>query len=159
EKALKKMQDSRGAANAAPAPAGVVTTVRRPDVTGLEGSPVAAAAATLPAALRSEPQAVPVPRSSGKFVTLNLSALRSAGLVPVADEERRAASEYRQIKRPLIAGALGRGPPAVPNGRVIMVASALPGEGKSFTSVNLAFNMALEKDTTVLLVDADLPKP
>jgi receptor protein-tyrosine kinase len=40
-----------------------------------------------------------------------------------------------------------------------MVASALPGEGKSFTSVNLAFNMALEKDTSVLLVDADLPKP
>jgi protein-tyrosine kinase len=108
--------------------------------------------------MRSEAQAVAVSRS-GKFITVNLGGLRSAGLLPVDDEERRIASEFRQIKRPLIAGALGRGTPAVSNGRTIMVASALPGEGKSFTSINLAFNMALEKDTSVLLVDADLPKP
>jgi len=37
-----------------------------------------------------------------------------------------------------------------------MVTSSLPGEGKSFTSTNLALSIALEKDFTVLLVDADL---
>jgi len=135
EKALKKLQDSRSAA-----------------ATG------GAAPASPPVSFRSEAPAVAVPQS-GKFVTVNLSALRSAGLLAVHDEERRIAAEYRQIKRPLIAGALGRGTPVVPNGRTIMVASALPGEGKTFTSVNLAFAMALEKDTSVLLVDADLPKP
>ena len=40
-----------------------------------------------------------------------------------------------------------------------MVSSALPGDGKTFTSVNLALSMALEKDHTVLLVDGDVAKP
>jgi Mrp family chromosome partitioning ATPase len=37
-----------------------------------------------------------------------------------------------------------------------MVASAVPGEGKTFTSVNLALSMRLEEDVTVLLVDGDV---
>jgi exopolysaccharide/PEP-CTERM locus tyrosine autokinase len=40
-----------------------------------------------------------------------------------------------------------------------MVTSALPGDGKTFTSINLALSMALELDISVLLVDADAPKP
>ena len=43
--------------------------------------------------------------------------------------------------------------------RLIMVTSALPGDGKTFTSINLAFSMARERDISVLLVDADLLKP
>jgi exopolysaccharide/PEP-CTERM locus tyrosine autokinase len=115
--------------------------------------------ATAAPTARAEPPPVPAVTRSNKIVQVNLSALREMGLLAAENEERRVASEYRQIKRPLIAAALGRRMPAVHNGRVIMVASALPGEGKTFTSVNLALNMALEKDTTVLLADADLPKP
>ena len=37
-----------------------------------------------------------------------------------------------------------------------MVTSALPGDGKTFTSINLALSMALERDVSVLLVDADV---
>jgi receptor protein-tyrosine kinase len=40
-----------------------------------------------------------------------------------------------------------------------MVTSSLPGEGKSFTAINLAISMAMEMDRTVLLVDADVAKP
>ena len=39
-----------------------------------------------------------------------------------------------------------------------MVSSALPGEGKTFITLNLALSMARERDISVLLVDADLPK-
>jgi receptor protein-tyrosine kinase len=39
-----------------------------------------------------------------------------------------------------------------------MTASALPNEGKTFTSINLAMSLALEQDITVLLVDADVAK-
>jgi Mrp family chromosome partitioning ATPase len=39
-----------------------------------------------------------------------------------------------------------------------MVTSALPGDGKTFTSINLALSMALERDVSVLLVDADVAK-
>jgi protein-tyrosine kinase len=40
-----------------------------------------------------------------------------------------------------------------------MVTSALAGEGKSFTSLNLAMSIAAELDHTVMLVDADVARP
>ena len=40
-----------------------------------------------------------------------------------------------------------------------MMASALPGDGKTFTSINLALSMARERDISVVLVDADVAKP
>lgn len=94
-----------------------------------------------------------------RIISIDQTALRSAGLLPPEHQERQIANQYRQIKRPLIANALGRGKPQLPNGQLIMVASAMPGEGKTFTSINLAFSMAREKDMRVLLVDADVPKP
>lgn len=42
---------------------------------------------------------------------------------------------------------------------LIMVTSAVAGEGKSMTSVNLAISLAQELDLTVLLIDADLRRP
>jgi Mrp family chromosome partitioning ATPase len=40
-----------------------------------------------------------------------------------------------------------------------MITSSLPGEGKTFTSVNLALSLARERDVSVLLIDCDIPKP
>ena len=42
---------------------------------------------------------------------------------------------------------------------LLMVTSAIPGEGKSLTATNLAISMAQEYDLTVLLIDADLRRP
>lgn len=92
-------------------------------------------------------------------IVLDRHALRTAGLLPPALEERRLSSQYRKIKRPLIANAMGRGVERLPRGYVIMLASAMPGEGKTFTAVNLALSIANEKDLRVLLVDADVAKP
>jgi protein-tyrosine kinase len=44
----------------------------------------------------------------------------------------------------------------VDGGNTLMVTSAIPGEGKTLTSVNLAMTFAREFDQTVLLVDCDL---
>ena len=63
------------------------------------------------------------------------------------------------IKRPLIANAMGKGAAPIRRGNLIMVTSALSGEGKSFTAINLAMSIAMELDNTVMLVDADVPKP
>jgi protein-tyrosine kinase len=90
---------------------------------------------------------------------IDRNALRAAGLLPPESQVRMLAGQYRQIKRPLIAAAFGRGIEKVDKGQFIMVASALPGEGKTFTCVNLALSMAMEKDTSVVLVDADVAKP
>ncbi|MBA4417630.1 MAG: tyrosine protein kinase [Syntrophus sp. (in: bacteria)] len=42
------------------------------------------------------------------------------------------------------------------NGNTIMITSALPGEGKTLTSVNLALTLAKDYNKTALLVDCDL---
>jgi receptor protein-tyrosine kinase len=94
-----------------------------------------------------------------KLVRIDAHALRSAGLAPPEHQQRALADQYRHIKRPLVAAAIGRGAPKLERGQLIMMASAMPGEGKTFTSINLALSMALEKDVSVLLVDADVAKP
>ncbi len=96
-------------------------------------------------------------RSCGT-VTLDLDALRSSGLLAPEAHERGILQQYRCIKRPLVKNAFGRDAPAVPFGRMIAVSSAVPGEGKTFTSFNLALNLSFEQDTQVLLVDADVAK-
>jgi exopolysaccharide/PEP-CTERM locus tyrosine autokinase len=107
-------------------------------------------------ALTAMDDPAPVPR---RTVTLDLEALRAAGVLPPADKQQAFARQYRRIKRPLIAAAAGRSETPIANGNVIMVASALPGEGKTFTSFNLALSFARERDLEVLLVDADVAKP
>jgi len=87
-------------------------------------------------------------------ITIDTAALRSRGYLPELGLERRFADHYRQIKRPLIEKALSGGPEM----RILVVASALPGDGKTFTSINLALSMARERDASVLLIDADGPK-
>ena len=86
-------------------------------------------------------------------------SMRIAGLLPPAHQEREIAQQFRHIKRPLINNALGRGVERLPEGNLVMVASAVPGEGKTFTSLNLALSMRLEEDVTVLLVDGDVVNP
>jgi protein-tyrosine kinase len=89
-------------------------------------------------------------------VLVEISALRAGGHLPEESKGRQFADHYRQIKRPLIEKALaGDGGQR----RLIMVTSALPGDGKTFTSINLALSMARERDISILLVDADVPKP
>lgn len=67
--------------------------------------------------------------------------------------------QFRRIKRPLINNASGFETTPVKNGNLIMVTSALSGEGKTFTAINLAKSIAMERDKKVLLVDVDLGRP
>lgn len=66
--------------------------------------------------------------------------------------------EYRRIKRPLLANAFGTASKLVRDGNLIAVTSSVPGEGKSFTSLNLALSIAMERDHGVLLIDCDTSK-
>jgi protein-tyrosine kinase len=90
---------------------------------------------------------------------INLARLKQAGMITPDGERSTIAEEFRQIKRPLLMNAFNQGVAQVKNGNLIMVTSSLPGEGKSFSSVNLAMSIAMEMDHTVLLVDADVAKP
>jgi protein-tyrosine kinase len=97
-----------------------------------------------------------VPCRTDRVVRVSRAALRSAGLIGPENEERRIAEEYRLIKRPLL-GTIARDDTG-PLGKVIVVTSALPGEGKTFTSFNLALSLALERDMQVVIIDGDVAR-
>ena len=74
------------------------------------------------------------------------------------DDKRTAMTEgFRRIKRHILVN-MAKPKAGVP-ANVVMVTSALPGEGKTFCAINLAISIALEMDYSVLLVDADVAKP
>lgn len=83
---------------------------------------------------------------------------RAFGMVPGDLARSHILEEYRRIKRPLLVSAEERRAKGEPHANLVMVTSALAGEGKTFTAVNLAMSLAMERDKTVLLVDADLVK-
>ncbi len=94
-------------------------------------------------------------------IELDLPALKRRGFVTPDSLKSQIADEFRVLKRPIIRNALGRAGVRVKNSNsnLVMVTSALPGEGKTFTSINLALSMAMEIDSTVLLVDGDVAHP
>jgi exopolysaccharide/PEP-CTERM locus tyrosine autokinase len=61
--------------------------------------------------------------------------------------------QFRRLRTHIIKPAMGNTP------KIIMVASAMSGEGKSFVAVNLANIIAVELHSHALLVDCDLRNP
>jgi protein-tyrosine kinase len=99
------------------------------------------------------------PTSASRCIELDLDAIAAAGIVTPNAARSRIADQYRVVKRPLIANAVEKGAVGVKHSNLIMVTSALAGEGKSFTAINLAMSIATELDHTVMLVDADVARP
>lgn len=101
-------------------------------------------------------------RAKGKEAkaTINLPLVRidSLGMVSPDHPKSKIAEEYRVIKRPLLMNIRGEGASEIENANLILVTSAVSGEGKTFSAINLAMSIAMEQDTTVLFVDADVSK-
>jgi protein-tyrosine kinase len=152
ERALKKLQESRGALPAESARGAASAEPAKAELT----HPVSRSPQPQPTAAPVEPIPPLAPR---RTIAIDRNVLRAMQLLPPPDAERLIASQYQRVKRPLVASALGKSATPIANGHLIMLASALAGEGKTFTSINLALSMALEKDIKVLLVDADVAKP
>jgi protein-tyrosine kinase len=96
----------------------------------------------------------------GPQLTLDRGRLASFGIAIPSSARSRTVEEFRLVKRNLMAtwsqgDLIGDRRP----GRLIMVTSARPGEGKTFTSINLALAFASEKDVKALLVDVDTQHP
>jgi protein-tyrosine kinase len=108
-----------------------------------------------------------------KSVELDLVRLAEMGYLVPGAPRSGLADELRGIKQPLLKNVRAEPPsqeagatnPALPSvhpsthPNLIMVTSALPGEGKTFCALNLALSIASEVDSSVLLVDADVVRP
>jgi exopolysaccharide/PEP-CTERM locus tyrosine autokinase len=110
-----------------------------------------------------ERSAVPVARKKvaieGEKFHVSEEDLMRGGLLAPLENAVHVANEFRRIKRPLIANATRTGADAALHQNVIMIASGLPGAGKTFCAVNLAMSLSLERELNVVLVDADVAKP
>lgn len=110
------------------------------------------ASASLQRAAHADPEPV-------RGADINLARLQQMGMVTHDGGRTAVAEDFRIIKRPLLRNAKSAISGGLKNGNLIVVTSALPGEGKTYCAVNLAISIAMEKDHTVLLVDADVARP
>lgn len=94
-----------------------------------------------------------------QYRPLNLARLAEQGMLTQEGGRSSVAEDFRIIKRPLLRQARASGAEAIRHGNLIVVTSAMPGEGKTYCAVNLAMSIAMEMDITVLLVDADVARP
>lgn len=106
------------------------------------------------------PTAEPALFAPGPQLTLDRGRLASFGIAIPSSARSRTVEEFRLVKRNLMAAW---SPSDLTgdrrSGRLIMITSARPGEGKTFTSINLALAFASERDAKALLVDVDTQHP
>jgi receptor protein-tyrosine kinase len=99
------------------------------------------------------------PAASSRHVEIDLLKLSVRGFVTPDQPRSQIAEEFRLVKRPIIRNAFAGDVRGVKPRNLVMVTSALPGEGKTFTAINLALSVAAEVDNTVLLIDGDVAHP
>lgn len=126
--------------------------------------------ATRPAAAEAEPPvhtaapeiAAPVEPVifTGAKHPVDREHLRDQGMIVPEGSVTALLEEFRIVKRQLLLNSAelrrqGLGDAS----QRVLICSPHPGEGKTYCSVNLALSFAAEKESEVLLVDADFAKP
>lgn len=166
EKELHAMVEAEARSPQISAAGGLAATARPRPAPSLRPVGLAEEAALRPAANTplDAPQVVPAavpaePARQSAEVKLDLDALQKAGHLVPSMARSGLAEEFRNIKRPLLKNARDTTHTSEHPRSLIMVSSALPGEGKTFSAINLAMSIAMEVDSSVLLVDADVLRP
>lgn len=131
-----------------------------------EPSPGNLPEAAVPPAPRPAPRSRPpsedasiTSRDLKQIVEIDVARLREAGRLPPADAVSQTEEEIRRIKWPLLNAIAGRDGALQARNNVILVTSALPSEGKTFVSLNLALSIVRDREMRVILVDGDVARP
>ena len=96
------------------------------------------------------------PAATNNVVHIDFAQLQEAGIPTPLGGRTRVIDEYRLIKRTVLRNAVAGSPGEHLN--LVMVTSAQPGEGKTFTALSLAMSVVADEDVPVLLVDLDIVK-
>lgn len=154
------LRRQRAQERAAATPSPTVPTLTQPVVST---TPNPARPAPQPPAVHARPAAAPQPAllqaSEHNLARFDFEDLESRGFLVPDNKTAKIHQEFRLIKRRLLDNAFGRLRPVVDKGRLMMVTSSLPGEGKTFSAINLAISIAIGGEHPVLLVDADIARP
>jgi len=100
--------------------------------------------------------AVQTPSKTSRTVVLDTARLALAGTVDWNADRTPVMEELRLIKRRLLRKAFPEDRTEDSISHLVMITSAKPREGKTFTSTNIAISISMEEDYNVLLVDADI---
>ncbi len=82
-----------------------------------------------------------------------MASFGETGLLVARDEDPNLIDEFRRLKNPVLQNAFGR--LSAPGANIVMVCSALSGDGKTFSVANLAYALSLERDLSVVMLDLD----
>jgi len=115
--------------------------------------------APAPEPVVEEQAPVHAPRFSGVQHRIDRAHLREQGLIEPEGAVTALLEEFRIVKRQVLQAAREGQHEGIHNAQRVLICSPLPGEGKTFCATNLALAIAAEKDSEVLLVDADFAKP
>jgi len=96
---------------------------------------------------------------SSTILQLPWDMMNEKGMLTPKNGRSEIAEELRAIKRPILRKAFASEAKHGNHNNLVMITSSVPGEGKSFSAINLAISIAMELDRTALLVDADVAKP
>ena len=131
----------------------------------------------IPADLPTEPDTPPMARAEARVVasparskpdfrpgshdvvTIDPARFADQGLRTPGAPVNAIAEEFRLIKRQLLLTARNLAASHGPRARAILVGSANAHEGKTYCAINLALSLAAERETEVVLIDADVAKP
>jgi receptor protein-tyrosine kinase len=125
----------------------------------LNAAKIAALKSGLATASPSQRSNAPAAFVPAHKVEIDLLRLQDLGLVTPDHVDSWIAHELRVLKRPILRNVKEQATKAIANANRVMVTSALPGEGKTFTAANLALSIAMELEDAVLLVDGDVAHP
>ncbi|MBI3382740.1 MAG: AAA family ATPase [Aquabacterium sp.] len=168
ERAAKRLEELRRAGvdissfepDAVPAPTPAPVTAVTEDMSDVVTIRIPQLATDMPpmaSSTMAEPSALPDRRS--REVELDLRRMSRSNLLVPGEPRSQLEEEFRIIKRPLLENVRGQTAVRPHRANLIMVTSAIPGEGKTQTAINLAVSIAMELDHTVLLVEADVLRP
>jgi capsular exopolysaccharide synthesis family protein len=116
-----------------------------------EAEPVVSETPLPPTDVPSIASPQPEPEPDGRVTLEHLAT--SAKLVIGSEVNSGTVEQFRRLAAQLYLAQTEHGI------RAVMIASALPGEGKTLTAVNLALTLSESYQRSVLLVDGDLRRP
>ena len=112
-----------------------------------------------PSALELQVLSIDPTRSFSHQIDLNLRKLAMQEFITPDNVSTPLSHNFRRLKRPILNNVLGKGATVLDNANLVMFTSSFPNEGKTFSAINMAMSIALERDKRVLLIDADVTKP
>jgi Mrp family chromosome partitioning ATPase len=105
----------------------------------------------------------PLPRAAaapdGERAEINRDVLAANGFIVPGAPMTALAEEFRLLKHQLLADIEAAKRQTEEKKRTVIICSAQPKAGKTFSAINLALSLAGEKEFEVLLVEADFLKP